>query len=544
MNPASDPFMTNQLRGMSERPRVRVRILGATNLPQGRASNVSTYATCMAKNKKTSMFRTQNARDSFNPVWNEGGQMVMRWVPGDALLFRIFDKDHSGLMSGLLSSEVPVAQCEIHNSDYFPDGIRGGWLQLTNAAGYPIEGAMLQVEVLVQGVAAKTMMQKIRSCCDCSYWDLNRLKHTISLIPETVINEWYSIIGEPASDRHKGDMGILIAIPLITFLFLAWFGWILNHINEMAIVMIDGLAFMIALGCIVLGVTTHKTSKTPFFAIGCLMMIAVFLGIYACANGWNEEWRQWWWMHTGNKMGATAGTPAEARSDSAVVTFDTVKNGTAWTSVDSNRAAGYRRGDIYCAAPILDPTTALGDIERVNFWAIGINCCNDFGSFTCDSSREVLGGGVGVVMKGGGMPCYDCHANEFRLAALKAAGVNGMVSAPGALYVRYVSNSDTIENLYLSKCVFSFFWSLILGLLFFSLIGFLTNYKGWGRPGHFPLYNLLTPAHKRHPTQAQMEGQSDQSIIDEKKWTLVLAPSNDGQGVKLAAMKPEDYNTL
>merc|ERR1719149_529094 len=140
-------------------------------------------------------------------------------------------------------------------------------------------------------------------------------------------------------------------------------------------------------------------------------------------------------MKTGIQYGASAATPAEARSDAAVITFQNVKAGSAWTSVDTSRAAGYRGdGGIYCAAPILDPTEALGDIMRVEFWAIGINCCDDFGSFTCDASREFPGGGTGVVMKEGGMPCIGCHAEQFRLAAAKAAGVNRMVSAPGALF--------------------------------------------------------------------------------------------------------------
>jgi len=536
-NPATDPFMISQNKGMNSRPRIKVRVVAAKGLPE-RGANVVTYGTCMAKNKKTSTFRTRDAYDTVNPIWDEpGGQMVMRWVPGDVLLFRVFDKDRSGLMSSLMSSETLVAQCEIRSTDYYPGGLVRS-LPLCNSQGYPIQGAYLQVEVQAYGGEDADLGSKFKRMCNLSALDWNTVRSGVQHAPEAIIKEGNRMLGDPAEDRTKGDMAMLIAIPFIIFLFLTWFGWLMRHFNNEIVVMCAGLAFMIALGVMVVGVTTHKKSKKPFFAIGVLMIIAVVSGLLACEHGWNECWRQWWWMHTGRQLGASASTPAEAAADASFLKFDNVKNGTAWTSADTSRAAGYRNGDIYCAAPILDPTLASGDIMRVQYWAIGINCCDNFGSFTCDSSREIQGS-VGVVMKGEGMPCFGCHANEFRLAALKSAGVNKLVSAPGALYVRFVSNRKTIENLYLSKCVFSFFWSLILGGLFFGFLGFIVNYKGLGKPGHFPLYHMLDPA-KKVPSFNQ-KPDPNQTAVDEadKKWTLVLTPSPAG-GFNMAARKPED----
>jgi len=287
-----------------------------------------------------------------------------------------------------------------------------------------------------------------------------------------------------------------------------------------------------------MGVTTHKESKTPLFPLGCLIVIAVIMAMTIGAHGWNASWRQWWWMHTGHSLGTSAGLAATARDDASVLSFDNVKNGSQWTSVGASRAAGFRKGDIYCAAPILNPTLALGNIMRVEYWAIGINCCDDFGSFTCDASRETTGS-VGVVMKGGGMPGFSDHADEFRLAALKACGVNNMVSAPGALYVRFVSEPKTIENLYLSKCIFSFFTSLLLGFVIFGALGFIVNYKAWGKKGYFPLYNILD--HKR-PAGLAGPVKKDEIVNTDQKWTLVLTPSNDPNGFNMSAMKPEEIN--
>lgn len=550
LNPASDPFMVNQLRGMANRPRVKVRMISASGLPE-RGSNKSTYATCMAKNKKSSTFRTRDSMESRAPVWDEpGGQMVMRWVPGDVLMFHILDKDRGSFLPGMLQSETIVAQCEIRSDDYFPSGYQGN-LNLTNAAGIPIQGATINLEIQVFGVEGAGVSSKMSKIFNFAQWDLRSMKHALEMAPETIAGYWYQILGEPADDRTKGDLPMLIGVPCVVFCLVTWLGWIVKHYNPMAVTIMEIVVFLIAGGFFVMSVTTHKKSKLPLFPLGCLMLIAVAFSMVFVESGWNNCWRQFWWMHTGTSYGASGSTPAEARSDASVLTFNGVKNGTAWTSVDATRAAGYRNGDIYCAAPILDPTVALGDIMRVEFWAIGINCCDDFGSFTCDASRETAGQ-VGVVMKGDGMPCAGCNANEFRLAALKAAGVNKMVSAPGALYVRYVSSASTITDLYMSQCIFSVFWSLVFAVLFFGAIGFITNYKGFGKPGRFPLYNLLVPSHKAlPPTAAMMEKLREEQKTDPAKqpkmedvadapWTLVLSPSTQPGGFNLAAVKNED----
>lgn len=544
MNPASDPFMVSAQAAQQSRPRVKVSIIAAKGLPP-RGSNHLTHVRCMAKNKKSSEFRTKDSTETINPVWKEGGQWVNRWLQ-DPLVFRVFDKDNSGMMSSLLASEVCIAQAELRCEQFYPIGLRT-WIPLLNPAGIQIPGAYLQVEVQCAGVGKLSCWQKIKSWCR---FDLSMARDALVNLPATILAGWYSIIGDPVHDRNKGDMGLLILVPLITFLLLTWLGWILKHFSVVANMLIVGVAFCIALGCILVGVTTHKKSKTPFFALGSLMMIAVILGIACCSYGWNECWRQFWWMHTGHALSGSpsdSASSAESRSDVATLTFQTT--GANAASVDATRAAGYRQGDVYCAAPILDPTAAKGDIIRVEYWAIGINCCDDFGSFTCDAARETKGS-AGVVMKGGGMPCFDCYTEQFRLAAAKAEGANRMVSSPGALYLRFVETPSTITNLYLAKCCFSIFWSFVLGGILFGFLGFITNYKGFGKTtgGHFPLYHMLDPPRKgrqaplMHEAEAPTAAAAAQAAAQEeadKRFTLVLTPGPNG-AMNLASMKPVD----
>jgi len=54
------------------------------------------------------------------------------------------------------------------------------------------------------------------------------------------------------------------------------------------------------------------------------------------------------------------------------------------TKVDTLRAVGLRDGqdgDLWCAAPILEPTTMVG--SKIHFWATGKNCCLPRGDFWC-----------------------------------------------------------------------------------------------------------------------------------------------------------------
>lgn len=536
MNPASDPFA---LRQDIDRARIKVSILQAKGLPAD-PSRAVTYGTCMAKNRKPSQFKTRDSHDLANPVWGEPGQMVVGWkgpstdsgYTGDDLLFRIFKKD-SGMMSGLMGSESLVAYCELKCSEYYPDGLQGQ-LPLYNAGGAAIPGAYLQVRVEVFGVKPSGFFSKItKSLSGGLTWA--EIRDILNTAPETIITTFFNIIGEPADGRNKGDMLLLILAPLVCFIILTWLGWVIRHFSAPTWIFLCCAVFFASVGFMVMGLTSHKSSKTPWFSLGSLILIAVALAAWACNSAWEDSWRQWWWIHTGIRTGATASKAAESVSDAAVLNFDTVKAGEQWTSVDASRAAGFRDGDIYCAAPILDPEVASGSIMRVNYWAIGINCCDDFGSFTCDNAREYTGG-TGVVMKGGGMPCHGCHADQFRLAAAKAAGVNNMVSAPGAVYVRFVSETSSIEHYYLARTMFSFVWTLLLGLGIIGFLGFLCNYKGWGKPGAFPIYHYFD--HTRSiPGRAR--AQKDLGYIDPDKFTLVLTPAGgNANSVTASLMKP------
>lgn len=52
------------------------------------------------------------------------------------------------------------------------------------------------------------------------------------------------------------------------------------------------------------------------------------------------------------------------------------------TYLDTNKGVGYKDGSRYCVAPIVDDAS----VEKVQFWAAGVNCCGSRGAFACDDA--------------------------------------------------------------------------------------------------------------------------------------------------------------
>lgn len=178
------------------------------------------------------------------------------------------------------------------------------------------------------------------------------------------------------------------------------------------------------------------------------------MAIAGCAVAgtlWHHYMRQYWWMHTGVRYDSaltTASTPAEGRADAAWVRFAGPASGSPagnLSVVDTSRAAGYRDGSIYCAAPVMSSASFGSSVVRVNYWAVGIDCCQGSGSFTCDAARSSRGE-YGVPLLSGGMPCAGCNAARFEQAVRKAEALFGVVSAPGALRIRWVASAADAQR--------------------------------------------------------------------------------------------------
>lgn len=293
----------------------------------------------------------------------------------------------------------------------------------------------------------------------------------------------YKFLGPGDPARDPSTTYIHIVGPWLVFVWILLLWLLLRHYSPHASVILTAGLWICFAGMIFVWTQGRLGGTVPYLALGTLCLFATLAGMGAGLIGWDQYWRQYWWTQTGYHEGATsASTPAGARNDFAIVNFwdDATGSTVNGTQVDHLKSAGYKDEHYYCAAPILGPETAGVSLVLVNYWAIGMDCCQQLGSFTCDSARE-SGGGYGVVMLEGGLPCPSCNTEQFRRAVTKAEAMHGLVSANDAVFVRWVANPTSVQFGLLGKAVLFIVVTSILALGIFAVLGWLTWYYGVGK---------------------------------------------------------------
>jgi hypothetical protein len=291
----------------------------------------------------------------------------------------------------------------------------------------------------------------------------------------------HAILGPGFANRKVRARTMLILLPVSMYLWVLCMWALLQHVSANICMLLTFLLMMTSFGSVLMWFYGKRWGPVSLLALGLLCFLAICLGTALGQQGWDLAWREVFWLFTGSQsLPTSASTAAGARIDAAVLAFRNETTGPIdSTSVDADRAVGLKDGDIFCVAPILSPSIASSDNIRVNYWAIGINCCQLSGSFTCDASRDPTGG-YGVVQLDGGFPCPSCNQDNFRQAVLKAQAIHGLVSAPDALFVRYVSSPTHLKLLAIVFAISYLLLAALLGSLGISILGYLAWYYGFG----------------------------------------------------------------
>uniref|UniRef100_A0A0G4GA66 Uncharacterized protein n=1 Tax=Chromera velia CCMP2878 TaxID=1169474 RepID=A0A0G4GA66_9ALVE len=110
--------------------------------------------------------------------------------------------------------------------------------------------------------------------------------------------------------------------------------------------------------------------------------------------------------------------------------------------VDTDKSVGFKQGGtMYCVAPVVQ--TGSTETNKVEFWAVGLNCCDKKGVFDCDDSHNAKAKGAVVVM-----------GDEFLEKAVKKAEVAfSLVSSSEPVYVRWVNSPDDVVNAQYNQAV-------------------------------------------------------------------------------------------
>lgn len=291
------------------------------------------------------------------------------------------------------------------------------------------------------------------------------------------------MLGDGDPDRKPSARFILVIAPWAVFVgeLLLWV--LLRHFSIQATVVLTLIVYAASLSLIVLWQMGKRWGPISLLSLGVLLVFACTMGTVIGDIGWDHYWRENWWLHTGRRSAMnSATTPAGSQSDSAMIGFwdDGLGRTVNDTSVDSLKSAGFKDDHYYCVAPILNPDSAGANLAMVNYWAVGLDCCQYLGSFTCDDSRHTSGG-YGAVMLEQGLPCPGCNSDKFKKAVLKAESMHGLVSAPGAVFVRWVASPSSVTAPSMLKSVFFIIIADLIALLVFNFLGSVTWYYGLGK---------------------------------------------------------------
>lgn len=157
--------------------------------------------------------------------------------------------------------------------------------------------------------------------------------------------------------------------------------------------------------------------------------------------------------------------PAELATSKADAVYLSFSIGSA---IDTVHAVGLKKSDdTYCAAPILDGTEAD---DKVQYWAVGVNCCLERGDFECDDTKDPK-------TRGGIVVSEDNEDMEhFKSAVDEVEAVHPLVASKTALFLRWTRDPNKLmDELWASgsKAAGS---GVILYLLISIVLAFVLNH--------------------------------------------------------------------
>mmetsp|Transcript_32095 Transcript_32095/g.92236 ORF Transcript_32095/g.92236 Transcript_32095/m.92236 type:complete len:294 (+) Transcript_32095:102-983(+) len=133
--------------------------------------------------------------------------------------------------------------------------------------------------------------------------------------------------------------------------------------------------------------------------------------------------------------------PAGAVADAGGIVF------TSESFVDTAKSAGFltESGYTYCAAPVRDSNSFV----EVEFWAVGVGCCDDTGRFSCDSAEDHSAHAGITIFDNNGF-FENSNFDEYKQAKEKAEATFRLISAREPMFVRWVTedNLNMLSNHY------------------------------------------------------------------------------------------------
>jgi len=174
------------------------------------------------------------------------------------------------------------------------------------------------------------------------------------------------------------------------------------HIAAGDVLVPVGMCFFAAVTGVLAGVYAHECFMAPFYAI-------------ALGRSYDN---------------VLASTPGAAYADAGKLRF------AESSAVNVGMAIGYRQNPRYCVAPVMD--SGPGQLRRASFWAIGVDCCEVRGGFTCGAISGAARGGVRAVPDG----LFVSSRREYIKAISQAAAIADLAVDDDPILVHWVEKPN------------------------------------------------------------------------------------------------------
>lgn len=182
-------------------------------------------------------------------------------------------------------------------------------------------------------------------------------------------------------------------------------------------------------------------------SLGVLCAFAIVLGVLGGLHNYGNHMEQYWLYEEAREYhNVLPSEPAAAHADAGKITFAEAAR------IDTTKAVGYKAASTYCVAPILDPSSS----NRVEFWAVGLDCCAPRGEFNCDDATkegtEAAHGGLVVFNTGSGSLATSeyRHYEYFSKAVKESEAANDLVSSAEPIFVRWVKDPESVQASFFS----------------------------------------------------------------------------------------------
>lgn len=223
---------------------------------------------------------------------------------------------------------------------------------------------------------------------------------------------------------------LLFTIIVLSFTFLF-------HDLTGAVWLLCVLCFLVALVVTFAACVRRSSSSQPHTKVilGSTGMLCIFAVLSACLVGIYvyDGILVSYWALAGRRSyeNVLPSTAALAHLDAGVISF------TEGSRLDTSLALGYMNGDRFCVAPILGST---GTDATVEFWAAGVNCCEQRSGFTCDGAGDAQARGGLVILDAS--PLETSVRPQFRAAAREAAAAYGLEASTDPIFVQWLSHPE------------------------------------------------------------------------------------------------------